>query len=133
MRRQNLRNENRWECKYAEYRSSIVKEEIPIVTICRLLFGQAEELRESLLRLDFGGGGPYVPHLEMNGSGCSDIDEVKAIGSTSAALGPVFLTVQVEFCVFQDVVREARGHGEFRTVPRTGSRLEVDSAIKVTR
>jgi len=69
----------------------------------------------------------------VNGPRCSDVDEVKAIGSTGSVLAPRLLVLQVEFCVFQDVVRETRGHGESRTVPRPGFRLEVDSAIEVTR
>lgn len=96
------------------------------------LFGQAEELYERLLRLDFGSTSPYVPHLQVNGPRCGDVDEIKAAGSIGSVVTPGLLTVEVEFCVFQDVVREARGHGESRTVPRTSFRLQVDSAIEVT-
>ena len=103
-----------------------------MVVICWFLFGQAEELYESLPRLDFWGTSSYVPHLEVNGPRCSDVDKVKAIGSTSSVLASRFLIVQVEFCVFQDVVREARRHRESRTMSRAGFRLEADSAIEVT-
>jgi len=121
------------ECRYTERRSSIVKEEIPIMAICRFLFGQAEEFHEGFPRLDFWSRSPYVPHLEMNRPRCSDVDEVEAIGSTSSVSTSGPLAVQVELCVFHDVVREARGHGESRTASRTRPRLEVDGAIEVTR
>jgi len=101
------------------------------VTIRWFLFGQAEELHERLPRLDFRGRSLYVPHLEVNTPRCGDVDEVKAISSNGPVLASGLLTVQVEVCVFQDVVREARGHGEPRTMSRTRLRLEADNTIKV--
>ena len=69
----------------------------------------------------------------MNSPRCSDIDEVKTISRTGSVPTSGPLAVQVEPCVFHDVVREAGGQGESRTVSRTRPRLEVDSAIEVTR
>ena len=103
------------------------------MTICWFLFGQAEESYKSLPRPDFGSRSPDVPHLEVNSPRCSDVNEVRAIGSIGSVLGSGRLVVEVDFCVFRNVVREARGHRESRTISRARPRPEVDSAVEVTR
>lgn len=96
----------RWrqKCEYTKMRGSIFEEEIPIEMVCWLLFGQAEELYKSLPRFDFGGGSPHIPHFEVNVPRCCDVDEIKATGRINPALVSRLLAVQVEFCVFEDVV-----------------------------
>lgn len=69
-----------------------------------LLFGQSEELHERLLRFDFGSGSPHIPHFKVDVSGCRYVNEIKASGKPVPALVPGLLTVQVEVCVFEDVV-----------------------------
>lgn len=68
----------------------------------------------------------------MNSPRCGDVDKIESIHGVGSALASGPFAIQVELCVFENVIGESRGDAESRSTPGTRFRLEGDGAIEVT-